>query len=174
MKNAIIQVTLFWMAPWLICCCTLILLHIEGNWLLKKTFATILPWKSTLSEKFQLFNAIDGWMLKMLKNIWISKTFICHKVLWVPNNDLTMGNYSAPHQLKASYVPGTKIFERRLTGNMQALPFQKLHESSSWAARNDAVQMFFSDTNQKHKHVFACVVLVYLFLMLVSWGLQNE
>ena len=79
-----------------------------------------------------------------------------------------MGNYSAPHQLKASYVPGTKIFKRRLTGNMQALPFQKLHESSSWAARNDAVQMFFSDTNQKHKHVFACVVRVYLFLMLVS------
>ena len=43
--------------------------------------------------------------------------------------------------------------------NMQTSAFQLLRECSSWASRNGAVQMFFSDTNQKH--VFGCIADVH-------------
>ena len=62
----------FWMATWLLCCFTDIILHIEGNWLLKKNLATILPLRSKLFGKFHCFNVIDG-SIEMLKNSWISK-----------------------------------------------------------------------------------------------------
>ena len=60
----------FWMAPWLICCFTVILLHIERKCHLKTNFATILILKFKLSGKFKRFNA----SIEML-NSWISKNF---------------------------------------------------------------------------------------------------
>ena len=61
-----------WMAPWLIYCFTVILLHIERKWLLK--FSHDSPLKSKLSGKFQGFNVIYE-SIEMLKNSWISKNF---------------------------------------------------------------------------------------------------
>ena len=60
----------FWMAPWLICCFTVVLLYIERKCHLKTNFATILILKFKLSGKFKRFNA----SIEML-NSWISKNF---------------------------------------------------------------------------------------------------
>ena len=49
----------FWMAPCLICYFVVKLFYIERKWLLMRNLATILPLKSKLSGKFQLFNAIE-------------------------------------------------------------------------------------------------------------------
>ena len=74
MKKAIMQVTYFRMASWLIYCFIVILFYIEKKWLLMRNLAVILPLKSKFSEKLQRFNAIDG-SIEMLNNIWISKNF---------------------------------------------------------------------------------------------------
>ena len=42
---------------------------------------------------------------------------------------------------------------------MHTFHFQVLRECSSWAPKNGALQMFFSDTSEKH--VFGCVARVY-------------
>ena len=65
-KAPIMQVTYFLMAPWLICCFTVILLTIDRKWLLKKSFTTVLLLKSKLSGKSQHFNTIDR-SIEMLK-----------------------------------------------------------------------------------------------------------
>ena len=44
----------------------------------------------------------------------------------------------SPHQIKASYVSGTKNCSY---GNIQTFAFQVLRECSSWASRNCVVQM---------------------------------
>ena len=60
-----------------------------------------------------------------------------------------------------------KNFRVEIYRNIRTFAFQVLGECSSWSSRNDAVQMFFSDTDQKHqKHVSGCVVEVYFFIML--------
>ena len=43
--------------------------------------------------------------------------------------------------------------------NIQIFDFQVLPECSPWASRNGAMQMFFSETNEKY--VFSCVAGVY-------------
>ena len=60
------------MVPWLICCFTVMLLHIERKCFPKRNLATILPLKSKLPGKFQYFNTIDG-SIETLKNSSISK-----------------------------------------------------------------------------------------------------
>ena len=58
--------------------------------------------------------------------------------------------------------------------NIQTYAFQVLRECGSWASRNGAVQVFLSDTNQKHvgwkmckvSKVFGCFGAVYLY---VEW-----
>ena len=87
------------------------LLQIERKWLLRKNLATILLLKSKLSGEFQRFNAIDGSIemlkisinMKNLKTFYESQTAICLKELFIPP------------QVKASYVSGKKVFERRFT-----------------------------------------------------------
>ena len=159
----------FWMAPWLICCFTAILLHIERKWLLQENLATILPLKPKLSGKFQHFNANDG-SIETLKIVEFPKIL---KHFRVPNSDLPKGNYAAPpppppYQIKTSYVSGTKIFERRCTEIYRHLLYKC--SKNAVLGRLEMVQCkcFFSDTNQKH--VFSCVMRVYFLQYWVSWG----
>ena len=58
-----------------------------------------------------------------------------------------------------------------------------LQECSFWVSRNGAVQMFFSDTKQRHvcwkiyskvRNDFGCVAGAYYFQFQVSWGSENE
>ena len=74
MKKAIMQVTYFRMAPWLICCFIVILFYIDRKRLLMRNLATISPLKFKFSGKFQRFNVIDV-SNEILKNSWISKYF---------------------------------------------------------------------------------------------------
>ena len=67
MKNVVMQMTYFLMAPCLICYFIVVLFYIERKRLFMRTLATILPLKPKLSGKFQRFNAIDG-SIKMMKN----------------------------------------------------------------------------------------------------------
>ena len=52
-----------------------------------------------------------------------------------------------------------KNFQTVIYRNIQTFAFKVLQECNYWASRNSAVQMFFSDTNQKH--VFDSVAGVY-------------
>ena len=52
-----------------------------------------------------------------------------------------------PHQIKHYYVFGTKIFLRSYTEIYRHL-LSVFQECGSWASRNGAVQMFFSDAKQ--------------------------
>ena len=117
----------FWVAPWLICCLTVILLHIERKWLFMRNFAKILPLKSKLPGKFQRFNAINRSIemlkivefpkisikLKNFKTLYESQTAICLKRIVQPS---THPRTPTPHQIKTFCVSVTKIFERRFTG----------------------------------------------------------
>ena len=112
----------FWMAPWLICYFTVISLHIEKKWLLKRNLATVFPWSPNCLENFSdlmLLMKISKYLkivefltipikIKSFKTFCESQTAICSReVIQYP---------SLPHQVKASYVSRTNIFERRFTG----------------------------------------------------------
>ena len=107
--------------------------------------------KSKLYGKFQRFNAIDGSieLLKMVEYLKMStKMKNCKTFYEAQTASRPSGNHSAPpNQIKSYYVSGTKIFLQRCTEiyrNIQKYTaFTVLQECSSWASRNDAVQMFF-------------------------------
>ena len=67
-------------------------------------------------------------------------------------------NYSAPYQIKAFYVSGTKIYRNILT-----FTFQVLQKSSSWACTNGAVQMFFL-TATRNMFWLCCGSIVFIML----------
>ena len=57
----------------------------------------------------------------------------------------------------------SKYFLTEIYRNIQTFDFKMLRECSSWASRNGAVQMFFTDTNQKH--IFGCVCRSIFFIL---------
>ena len=73
-------------------------------------------------------------------------------------------------------------FLREIYRNIQTFDFTVFQESSSWASGNDAVQMFFSDTKQKHvcskicrlRKFFSCVLGAYYFQFQKSWNSWNQ
>ena len=87
-----------------------------------------------------------------------------YKILRVPNSDLPEENYSAPHQIKASYVFRTKIFEQRFTV-IQTFAFQALRECISLASNIGAMQMFFLTPT---KNMFLAVLRECIFYT-VEW-----
>ena len=131
----------FWMASWLIYCFTAILLHIERKSLLTQSYF----WSRNCERNFS-FNDING-SIEMLENSWISINFILKEKLYnllrVPKSDLPEGNYSAPHQTKASYISGTKILDRRFLEICRLLLSKFPRKCSAWASRNGARQTFF-------------------------------
>ena len=111
------------MTAYLICYFIVILFYIEKRWLLMRNLATILPLKSKLSEKFQLFNAIDG-RIEMLKNSWNSKnpfkmkncTTFYEAQIASRLKEIILPPPTHPYQIKSYYVFKTKIFLRRYAG----------------------------------------------------------
>ena len=55
----------FWMAPSLICYFIVVFFYVERKWLLMGNLSTILPLKSKLSPKFQRFNTLDRFSVKI-------------------------------------------------------------------------------------------------------------
>ena len=111
------------MTAYLICYFIVILFYIEKRWLLMRNLATILPLKSKLSGKFQLFNAIDG-RIEMLKNSWNSKnpfkmkncTTFYEAQIVSRLKEIILPPPTHPYQIKSYYVFKTKIFLRRYAG----------------------------------------------------------
>ena len=111
------------MTAYLICYFIVILFYIEKRWLLMRNLATILPLKSKLSGKFQLFNAIDG-RIEMLKNSWNSKnpfkmkncTTFYEAQIASRLKEIILPPPTHPYQIKSYYAFKTKIFLRRYAG----------------------------------------------------------
>ena len=111
------------MTAYLICYFIVILFYIEKRWLLMRNLATILPLKSKLSGKFQLFNAIDG-RIEILKNSWNSKnpfkmkncTTFYEAQIASRLKEIILPPPTHPYQIKSYYVFKTKIFLRRYAG----------------------------------------------------------
>ena len=150
-----------------------------------RNVATILPLKSKLSRKFQRFSGTDG-SIEMLK-----------KIVEFPNISIKMKYFKTfcEAQIASRFIelfspPPDKSFLHlwninfltEIYRNMQTFAFQMLVECSSRTFRNDAVQMFFSDSNQKHlfyknfkgSKVFGCVAGVYLLRYLMFSELRYE
>ena len=102
----------FWITPWLILLfCWHILLYweqvtsyekfsnnrtLEVPILRKISAFQCYWWKVSKCWKILKFPKISNW------KFW--------NILQDPNSKLPLGNYSLPHQIKASYISGTKIF----------------------------------------------------------------
>ena len=79
-------------------------------------------------------------------NIKIMKHFARSKQRAALKKLFSLPPHLIPSQIKPYYVSGTKIFLRRYKEIYRHL----LSKCSSWASRNGAVQIFFSDTKKKH------------------------
>ena len=113
--------------------------------------------KSKLYGNFQRFNAIDG-NIEFLKMVEYLKKSIkmknCRTFYEAQTASRPSGNHSAsPNQIKCYYVSGTRIFLQRCTEIYRYIEkytaFKVLQECSSWASRNDTVQMFFWHQTEK-------------------------
>ena len=162
----------FWMAPRVICCFIVILLYTGRKRLLKRNLATVLPLKFKLLGKFNRFNAID--VSKCQKNSWISKNFNQNenfKTFWESQTASCLKEIIQPPPDKNFLCLWNKNSPTEIYRNMQTSAFQLLRECSSWACRNGAVQMFFSDTNQKH--VFGCIADVHNVEWVKVWKMTE-
>ena len=120
-----------------------------------RNLAAIFPLKSTLSRKFQRFNAIDGrskcWKIvefpkisikmKNCKTFYEAQTASCLEEIIQPPPNLPLIKWNLTLSLKQ------KSFLPRYTE--QTFAFKVLQECISWVSRSGAVQMFFSKTKQK-------------------------
>ena len=102
----------FWLAPSLICFFIVVFFYIETKWLLLRSLATVLPLKSKLSPKFQRFNNLDRFSIKMknCKTLYEVQTASHLKEIFQ-----SPPPQPTPHQIKSYYVSGTKILIRRYT-----------------------------------------------------------
>ena len=102
----------FWMAPSLICSFIVVFFYIERKWLLLRSLATVLPLESKLSPKFQRFNNLDRFSIKMknCKTLYEVQTASHLKEIFQ-----SPPPQPTPHQIKSYYVSGTKILLRRYT-----------------------------------------------------------
>ena len=141
-----------------ICYFVVILFSIERKWLLMRNLARILPLKSKLTGKFQLFSAIA--LMELLK---------CWKRVEFPKISIKMKNFKTfckaqtasrlmeivqpptkpnPTQIKSNYIFGTKIFLRRYVevyGHLLSTCFE-----NRVLECQEMVQRKFPDTKQKH------------------------
>ena len=89
----------------------------------------------------------------------ISVKMIISKLFTSPKQRAASGNlFSLPPRESYLYLLN-KYFLTEVYMNIQTFDFQVLQECSPLASRNGAMQMFFSETNEKH--VFCCVAGVY-------------
>ena len=86
--------------------------YIERKWLLMRSLSTVLPLKWKLSQKFQRFNTLDRFSIKMknCKTLYEVQTASHLKEIFQ-----SPPPQPTPHQIKSYYVSGTKILLRRYT-----------------------------------------------------------
>ena len=96
-----------WMAPYLICYFIVVIFYVERKWLLMRNLSTILPLMSKLSPKFQRFNTLDRFSIKIKnwKTASSKQRAALRKFFSFPPTH--------PHRIKSYYVSGTKILLRR-------------------------------------------------------------
>ena len=128
----------FWMAPSLICFFIVVFFSIERKWLLMRSLATILPLKSKLSRKFQRFNTLDRFSIKM-KNC---KT-LCEVQTASRLKEIFQPPLTHPSPDKILLRLWNKNFITEIYRNIQAFTFKVFQECGSWVSRSDAVQMLF-------------------------------
>ena len=97
------------------------------------------PWSSNCLENFS----------EILENSWISIKVKNFKTFSSPNQRASLRKFLVPLPDKSFLLLWNKGFLMEIYKNIQTFAFEVLRKCSSWASRNDAVQMFFSDTNQK-------------------------
>ena len=117
--------------------------YIERKCLLMRSLATILPLKSKLSTKFQHFNTLDRFYIKMknCKTLYKVQTASCLKEIFQPPP-------THPSPDKILLCLWNKNFITETYRKMQALTFKVFQECGSWASRNDAVQILFLTPNR--------------------------
>ena len=97
----------FWMAPSLICFFIVVFFYIERKWLLLRSLATVLPLKSKFSPKFQRFNNLDRFSIKMknCKTLHEVQTASHLKEIFLPpaNPPLTRWNLTTSLEQKFYY-----------------------------------------------------------------------
>ena len=128
----------FWMAPSLICFFIVVFFSIERKWLLMRSLATILPLKSKLSRKFQRFDTLDRFSIKMknCKTLYEVQTASRLKETFQPPP-------TQPSPDKILLRLWNKNFITEIYRNIQAFTFKVFQECGSWVSRSDAVQMLF-------------------------------
>ena len=131
------------MAPSLICFFIVGFFYIERKWLLMRSLATILPLKSKLSTKFQRFNTLDRFYIKMknCKTLYEVQTASRLKEIFQPPP-------THPSPDKILLCLWNKNIIKQTYRKMQAFTFKVFQECGSWASRNDAVQMLFLTPNR--------------------------
>ena len=108
-----------------------------------RSLAIILPLKSKLSQKFQRFNTLDRFSIKMknCKTLYKVQTATCLKEIFQPPP-------TDPSPDKILLCLWNKIFITEIYRNIQAFTFKVFQECGSWMSRNDAVQMLFLMPNR--------------------------
>ena len=131
------------MALSLICFFIVGFFYIERKWLLMRSLATILPLKSKLSQKFQRFNTLDRFSIKMknCKTLYEVQTTSRLKEIFQPPP-------THPSPDKILLCLWNKNIIKQTYRKMQAFTFKVFQECGSWASRNDAVQMLFLTPNR--------------------------
>ena len=108
-----------------------------------RSLATILPLKSKLSRKFQRFNTLDRFSIKMknCKTLYEVQTTSRLKEIFQPPP-------THPSPDKILLCLWNKNIIKETYRKMQAFTFKVFQECGSWASRNDAVQMLFLTPNR--------------------------
>ena len=108
MKNAIMQVTFFWMVSWLICRFIIVFLYTKRKRLLKRNLATILhPWSPDCLEKFcvlmLLIKLSKCWKLFNFPKISIKMKMKNFKTFFKPQTTSPLNEIiKPPHYIKVS------------------------------------------------------------------------
>ena len=128
------------MALSLICFFIVEFFYIERKWLLMRSLATILPLKSKLSEKFQRFNILDRFSIKMknCKTLYEVQTTSRLKEIFQP-----LPTHPSPDKILLCLW--NKNFITEIYRKIQAFTFKVFQE---WVSRNDAAQMLFLTPNR--------------------------
>ena len=146
----------FWMALCLICYFIVIVFYIEQKWLLEKfshypTFEVLILWKSLVLQFY-------CWKYRNTEKLLNFEKF---HIIWKIVKHFTRPKQRAAlrklFSLSPPRIPPDKIllrlcnkhFLREIYKNIQTFAFKLLHESSSWASGNGAVQRCFLTPNWK-------------------------
>ena len=117
--------------------------YIERKWLLMRSLSTVLPLKWKLSQKFQRFNTLDRFSIKMknCKTLYEVQTASRLKEIFQPP-------LTHPSPDKILLRLWNKNFITEIYRNIQTFTFKVLQGCGSWASRNDAVQMLLLTSNR--------------------------